>query len=299
MSEQLSATPGEAQTRPPARLHEKLTPSAQGAGRWARWRREARRTSGWAGLLYIVPALSILLLFEVWPIFYNIWISLWRWDIGPIRFVGLDNYVRLLGEGFVTRDYNEQLVVGEVLHTLLSAYVTPASPAASSSAAEASFGALGDNLLEVEYWRRIGGDAAALLEQFAAEFSEEHAGQISLTSINQGNIQELNQKIRAAAAGGGLPAVTMADDYDVTQYTASGILVALDEYIADGNYGLTTAQIDDILPNQFNRHKLPIYDNKTMAFTQGFSAFTTFWNQDLLTNAGFDARVSSWDEFPD
>lgn len=262
MSEQLSATPGEAQTRPPARLHEKLTPSAQGAGRWARWRREARRTSGWAGLLYIVPALSILLLFEVWPIFYNIWISLWRWDIGPIRFVGLDNYVRLLGEGFVTRDYNEQLVVGEVLHTLLSAYVTPASPAASSSAAEASFGALGDNLLEVEYWRRIGGDAAALLEQFAAEFSEEHAGQISLTSINQGNIQELNQKIRAAAAGGGLPAVTMVDDYDVTQYTASGILVALDEYIADGNYGLTTAQIDDILPNQFNRHKLPIYDKK-------------------------------------
>ena len=183
--------------------------------------------------------------------------------------------------------------------SLLSACVTPASPAASSSAAEASVGALGDNLLEVEYWHRIGGDAAALLEQFAAEFSEEHAGQISLTSISQGNIQELNQKIRAAAAGGGLPAVTMADDYDVTQYTASGILVALDEYIADGNYGLTTAQIDDILPNQFNRHKLPIYDNKTMAFTQGFSAFTTFWNQDLLTNAGFDARVSSWDEFPD
>ncbi len=119
MSEQLSATPEEAQTRPPARLHEKLTPSAQGAGRWARWRREARRTSGWAGLLYIVPALSILLLFEAWPIFYNIWISMWRWDIGPIRFVGLDNYVRLFGEGFVTRDYNEKLVVGEVLHTLL------------------------------------------------------------------------------------------------------------------------------------------------------------------------------------
>lgn len=86
---------------------------------WVRWRREARRTSGWGGLLYVLPALIILLLFEVWPIFTNIWISLWRWDIGPIKFVGLDNYARIVGEGFVTRDYNDQLVVGEVLHSLI------------------------------------------------------------------------------------------------------------------------------------------------------------------------------------
>jgi multiple sugar transport system substrate-binding protein len=160
-------------------------------------------------------------------------------------------------------------------------------------------GVLGDTLLELEYWHRIGGDAALMLETFANEFSEQHGGQIKLTSIAQGNIQELNQKIRAAAAGGGLPAATMGDDYDVTQYAASNILVPLDDYIADPTHGLTAEQLDDILPNQLNRHKLDIYDNKTMAFTQGFSAFTTFWNQDLLESAGLSERVTNWNEFAD
>ena len=38
----------------------------------ARVRREARRTSDWGGLLYAVPALALLLLFEVWPVFFNL-----------------------------------------------------------------------------------------------------------------------------------------------------------------------------------------------------------------------------------
>ncbi|MEZ4620281.1 MAG: hypothetical protein R2867_32895 [Caldilineaceae bacterium] len=63
-----------------------------------RWRRNARRTSGWGGLLYVLPALIILSIFEFWPIF-NIYISLWRWDVGPPNFVGLGNYRRLFLEG--------------------------------------------------------------------------------------------------------------------------------------------------------------------------------------------------------
>jgi len=84
-----------------------------------RWRREARRTSGWAGLIYVLPALAILLLFEVWPIAFAIWISLWKWDVGPLAFVGLANYERLFVEGFVTRDYDDKPAIGEVAKSLL------------------------------------------------------------------------------------------------------------------------------------------------------------------------------------
>jgi len=153
--------------------------------------------------------------------------------------------------------------------------------------------------VQIEYWHRIGGDSAKLLETFASEFNEQMQGQVAVTSIAQGNIQELNQKVRAAAAGGGMPGVVMADDYDVTQYYASDILVPLDDYISSAEHGLSQEQIADILPNQFNRHKLEIYDGATMAFTQGFSAFTTFWNMDMLKQAGLDAPPASWDEFPD
>lgn len=85
----------------------------------ARFRTEARRTGGWAGMIYAFPALLILVVFEFWPLIFGAWVSLWRWDIGPIEFVGLDNYARLFGEGFITRDFKNDLVVGEVLNSLI------------------------------------------------------------------------------------------------------------------------------------------------------------------------------------
>ncbi|NWG20689.1 MAG: extracellular solute-binding protein [Chloroflexi bacterium] len=175
----------------------------------------------------------------------------------------------------------------------------PAATAASAPTSAPATVSQTGSTVKIEYWHRIGGDSAKLLETFAAEFNEQMKGQIEVTSIAQGNIQELNQKVRAAAAGGGMPGAVMADDYDVTQYYASNILVPLDEYINSPEHGLTQEQIADILPNQFNRHKLAIYEGRTMAFTQGFSAFTTFWNVDLLKKAGVDAPPASWDEFPD
>lgn len=171
-------------------------------------------------------------------------------------------------------------------------------PASESAAMEAGIGSLPDGLIEIEYWHRRGGDGALLLEELAAEFNEEFAGKINVTSIHQGNIQELNQKVRAAAAGGGLPGALMADDYDITQYVFSDILAPLDEYIADAEWGFTQEQIDDIIPLQYGRHTLDLYGGKNYALTQSFSAFATFWNVDAIAKAGYDAPPASWDDFP-
>lgn len=94
-------------------------PESLPAGRWRRFRSEARRTSGWGGLLYLLPALALLLVFEVWPIFFSIWLSLWRWDVKPLEFIGLENYRTLFVDGFVTRDFKGDLVPGEVANSLL------------------------------------------------------------------------------------------------------------------------------------------------------------------------------------
>lgn len=173
-------------------------------------------------------------------------------------------------------------------------------PVAETSApAEGAEMALPDNLVEIEYWHRQSGDTALLLEDLAAEFNAANEGQVSVTAIAQGSIQELNQKVRAAAAGGGMPGALMGDDYDITQYAFSNILQDLDPYIEDPEHGLTQAQIDDILPGQYNRHKLEIYNNERYSFPIAFSAFATFWNEDLLANAGMETPPASWDEFPD
>ncbi|MGH2531784.1 MAG: extracellular solute-binding protein [Thermomicrobiales bacterium] len=168
-----------------------------------------------------------------------------------------------------------------------------------TSAALARLSAIQNGPVAIDFWHRNIGPAAEEWERLAPTFNEEFAGQVEVTVIAQGDIQELNQKVRAAAAGGGLPGALMADDYDVTQYAANDLLVPFDSYLNDAENGIPPAEQDDFLPGQILRHKLPIYDDQTMAFPQGFSAFTCFWNVDALQAAGFDGPPATWQEFPD
>ncbi|MEZ4620285.1 MAG: substrate-binding domain-containing protein [Caldilineaceae bacterium] len=191
---------------------------------------------------------------------------------------------------------------GVASSALLAACVAPSTQSIAANGGEtasAGVGVLPDNLVAIEYWHRQSGDTALLLETLANEFNAAHEGEASVTAIAQGTIQEVNQKVRAAAAGGGMPGALMADDYDVTQYAFSNILQDLDPYIEDADYGLTQEQIDDILPAQYNRHKLDIYNNARYSFSMAFSGFATFWNVDLLKNAGLEKPPTNWDEFPD
>ena len=153
--------------------------------------------------------------------------------------------------------------------------------------------------ISIEYWHRSSGAAAEGWEALATRFNEEFADSISITAIAQGNIQELNQKVRAAAAGGGMPAALMGDDYDITQYAANDLIVPFDPYMTDAENGLTEEELADFLPNQIERHKLSVYEDQTMAFPQAFSAFASFWNVEALANAGFDGPPATWQEFPD
>lgn len=156
-----------------------------------------------------------------------------------------------------------------------------------------------DGPIAIEFWHRNSGDAIAAWEELAAQFNEEYAGQFEVTAIAQGEIADLNQKVRAAAAGGGLPGALMADDYDVTQYAFNDIIVPIEPFLNDPEVGLSAEQQDDFLPSQLNRHELEIYDGHMMAFPQGFSAFTCFWNVDALQAAGFDGPPATWQDFPD
>lgn len=155
-----------------------------------------------------------------------------------------------------------------------------------------------DSVLTVDYWHRYGGGRAETLNVLAEMFNEIHP-EYKVSSISQGDIAEANQKLRAAAAGGGLPAALSADDYDITEYTAAGILVDLDPFLTDPEIGLSEEEIAAFLPSQLDRHKLAIYDNRRMAFPQAFSAMTFWWNEDAIKAGGFDTPVETWEEFPD
>ncbi len=162
-----------------------------------------------------------------------------------------------------------------------------------------STGQAQDGALQIEYWHRQSGDAALAIESAAAAFNEAFAGEIEVLPVAQGDIATLTQKVRAAAAGGGLPAALMADDADILSYYSSEIIVPLDTYLDDPEYGLSDEDRADFLPNQLDRHKLSIYDDNTMTYPIGFSTYGFFWNQDAVSNAGMSEPPKTWEEFPD
>lgn len=58
-------------------------------------RRRSRR-SGWRGLVYIAPAMVLVILFFVIPVIFTGWMSLHNWPLmGGTRWIGFKNYVRM------------------------------------------------------------------------------------------------------------------------------------------------------------------------------------------------------------
>ena len=62
-------------------------------------RRKRRRSSEWNGLLFVLPALLLVIVFFIIPLGMAAWMSLHKWPLmGVPRWVGFANYEKLLGD---------------------------------------------------------------------------------------------------------------------------------------------------------------------------------------------------------
>ncbi|MBA2810216.1 MULTISPECIES: carbohydrate ABC transporter permease [Streptomyces] len=69
--------------------------------------RRQRRRGNLTGLLFAVPALILLGVFHVWASVFNVAMSLTDWSLGGASFVGLRNYLELVGSA----EFQNSLVV--------------------------------------------------------------------------------------------------------------------------------------------------------------------------------------------
>src|SRR5690606_30262393 len=66
-----------------------------------RRRATAQQRRDWlTGYLFVTPAALLIAIFGLFPIGYAIYMSLFRWRIRQGRFVGLDNYADVVGDGW-------------------------------------------------------------------------------------------------------------------------------------------------------------------------------------------------------
>jgi multiple sugar transport system permease protein len=62
-------------------------------------RRRRSRTRQWKGLLYIAPAMLLVLVFFVLPVIFTVWMSFHNWPLmGQPKWIGLRNYSRMLSD---------------------------------------------------------------------------------------------------------------------------------------------------------------------------------------------------------
>lgn len=169
---------------------------------------------------------------------------------------------------------------------------TATNPAPRSSSLPAKVSAP----VTIEYWYPYGGTVGKAVEAAVSRFNQEQSGRITVKPTFQGTFDQQLAKVRAAAAGGGLPQVIAARESDVTQFGSSNLAVPLDPYVKDGHNGLSSQQLADIYPGVLARTKLPVYGNQTLAWPLGNTAASWFYNLNLMHQAGINDPPSTWDQ---
>lgn len=62
-------------------------------------RRRRRKSHDWQGLIYVLPAALLVIVFFMIPLGMTVWMSLHKWPLmGKPRWIGLDNYSRMIGD---------------------------------------------------------------------------------------------------------------------------------------------------------------------------------------------------------
>ncbi|KIL43075.1 ABC transporter substrate-binding protein [Jeotgalibacillus campisalis] len=154
-----------------------------------------------------------------------------------------------------------------------------------------------DGPIEIDFWHIQATIYGEAVSEIVDEFNKEYEGKIVVNEVFQGTYDELNKKVGASLSGGGLPNVTMAYESDTLEYMKTDEVRELDDFLASEKYGYTEEELSDINEGVLARQQLPQYEGKTMSWIHGNSSMGTYYNKDILSEAGFDAPAETWEEF--
>ncbi len=146
----------------------------------------------------------------------------------------------------------------------------------------------------VVYWHQYQNDSAqgdtiaAIVEQFNA--TNEYG--ITVEASAQGGYSDISALVNAGIVSGELPNLTAGYANDAASYDKDAVVADLAPYIASATWGL--GENADINQSLVAANTI---DGKVVAFPNQSSAQVIAYNQDLLTELGFDAPATTREEF--
>lgn len=135
-----------------------------------------------------------------------------------------------------------------------------------------------------------------LLGEMIRDFEAENPD-IAIEIVPKSGYASIHGAMLAAIPDGELPDLAVAFPSMIADYAASGIVVPLDPYLIDPEFGLTDADLADLIPGSLEAARLPSQGWQTMGFPFSQNAVGMWVNYTLLEQAGWDHAPQTWGEF--
>ncbi|MBN1259995.1 MAG: ABC transporter substrate-binding protein [Anaerolineae bacterium] len=148
----------------------------------------------------------------------------------------------------------------------------------------------------VTYWYQHTGSREELMQSMIEDFNSSNEWGITVVGETQGGYNELYTKIIAGIPANQLPSMAVAYQNQAATYAVQGVLVPLDQYIADPVYGYTQEELDDFFPVALSADYLPQFGDR-YGWPPYKSMEVMYYNQDWLEELGYDGPPTNWEEF--
>lgn len=175
-------------------------------------------------------------------------------------------------------------------------------PTAQAATAEAPVAADAISQIEINepvtitFWHAQSGSQEEEIKNLIAEFEQEYPN-ITVEPVLQGGYGDLRQATLAAIAAGDPPDLAIAYGNMVSEYYKEDVVVDLDPYVNSEKYGLTEADFDDIYPAFIQGDRYPQFGGQMLSFPPARSVVLLYYNQDWLTELGYDGPPETWADF--
>ncbi|MGC9333034.1 MAG: extracellular solute-binding protein [Anaerolineae bacterium] len=154
----------------------------------------------------------------------------------------------------------------------------------------------------VLWWHQHTKERAEGLNEMVAEFNETNEWGITVNAEYAGGYSEIYDKMIAAIAADDptlMPNLTVGYANQVAKYQLTDALVDMDYFVDSPKWGLTEEEIADFPKGIFEADVSPVFGDGhfRMGFPPNRSMEVMYYNQDWLTELGYDGPPKTWDEF--
>lgn len=150
----------------------------------------------------------------------------------------------------------------------------------------------------IVWWHQHSGSREEGLKTLIEEFNTSNPCGITVDAQNQGNYDQIRDKVNASIGAGEQPAALIVGyQNDQAFYQLNDALVDFNLFLNDPHWGLTEEEQADFYASFFNQSVHPAFNNQRLGFPPNRSMEVLFYNQSWLEELGFSGPPTTPDEF--